>query len=275
MSVKIGLQLYSVRDDADANFKETIERVKKIGYAGVELGGRYNTPASEIKKIVEGNGLEVMSAHVPFVEMHETPDETFSFFAECGCRYVAVPWLAAERRPGTDLFLQTIEDIRVIGANAKKYGLQLLYHNHDFEFDKVDGEYALDILYNTIPADLLQTELDMCWVNVGGENPPEYLRKYSGRAPIVHLKDFHMEPDADREGMYELIGDDNSKRKKRNDSFEFRPIGHGMQKIPPIMEAAEDAGAEWAIVEQDKPSLGLTAFESVELSRKYLKSIGY
>ena len=275
MSVKIGLQLYSVRDDAEANFKETIKRVNEIGYAGVELSARYNLPASEIRKIVEGEGLEVVSAHVPFVEMHETPDETLSFFAECGCRFVAVPWLAAERRPGTDLFMQTVDDIRVIGENAKKHGLQLLYHNHDFEFDKVNGEYALDILYNTIPAELLKTELDMCWVNVGGENPPEYLRKYSGRAPIVHLKDFYMEPDAEKEGLYELIGDSNSKRKHKNSSFEFRPVGHGMQKMIPIMQAAEDAGSEWAIVEQDKPSLGLTPFESVWLSRKYLTSIGY
>ena len=83
-----------------------------------------------------------------------------------------------------------IEEIKMLGAKAAEYGMTLLYHNHDFEFIKIDGEYALDILYNEVPSEFLQTEIDTCWVNVGGENPAGYIEKYTGRAPVVHLKDF-------------------------------------------------------------------------------------
>ena len=83
--------------------------------------------------------------------------------------------------------------------------MQLCYHNHDFEFVKLNGEYALDILYKEVPADILETEVDTCWVKVAGEDPGAYLRKYTGRAHIVHLKDFSGEKS---EHMYALIGID-------------------------------------------------------------------
>ena len=149
--------------------------------------------------------------------------------------------------------------------------MQMLYHNHDFEFMKLGGKYALDILYDTIPADLLKTELDVCWVNVGGENPSDYIRKYSGRCPVVHLKDFYGEKSDD---MYELIGIEN-KAPKRPGNFEFRPVGSGLQDFPSILKASEESGAEWVIVEQDKPSMGLTPMECIEKSREYLKTLGY
>ena len=83
-----------------------------------------------------------------------------------------------------------IEGAKVLGEAAKKKGMTLLYHNHDFEFALIDGEYALDVLYREVPASLLETELDICWVNISGEDPAAYIRKYAGRAPVVHLKDF-------------------------------------------------------------------------------------
>ena len=158
----------------------------------------------------------------------------------------------------------------MLGAVAKKLGMTLLYHNHDFEFLKIDGKYALDILYDSVPADLLQTELDMCWVNVGGENPSEYLRKYTGRSPVVHLKDF---AGSKSENMYELIGIE-KKAEAAPQKFEFRPVGSGKQDFPSILEAAKDAGAEWVVVEQDNPSMGLTPLECAAKSRAYLKTIG-
>jgi sugar phosphate isomerase/epimerase len=146
--------------------------------------------------------------------------------------------------------------------------LQLLYHNHDFEFLKIDGKYALDILYDTVPADLLQTELDTCWVRVGGEDPSAYIRKYTGRAPVVHLKDYFGEKS---ENMYALIGIESDEAAKPS-KFEFRPVGSGVQDFPSILAASKDAGAEWVVVEQDNPSMGLTPMESIKASIDYLKS---
>ncbi len=271
--MKIGLQVYSIRDDAAADFAGTMKRVKEMGYEGVELAGTYGLTAEEIQGVLNEVGLELVSAHIPLDDMEKDPDGVFVFYQKIGCRFAAVPWLAAERRPGTPLFEETVASIRKIGAKAREYGIQLLYHNHDFEFVKVDGEYALDMLYRVIEPEFLATEIDTCWVNVGGENPASYIKKYKGRAPIVHLKDFYMEDGADKDGMYELIGV--NKKANAASTFELRCVGHGMQRFPEIIAAAEEAGAQWIVVEQDRPSQGLAPMECADISRKYLRSIGF
>ncbi len=270
--MKIGLQVYSIRDDAASDFAAAMKKVKAMGYDGVELAGTYGLSAEDIRRTLEEVGLEVISAHIPLDDMEKDPEGVFAFYQKIGCRFAAVPWLAEERRPGTPRFEETVETVRRVGAVARMYGIQLLYHNHDFEFVKVDGEYALDMLYRVVEPEYLATEIDTCWVNVAGENPAAYVKKYAGRAPIVHLKDFYMEDGADKDGMYELIGVE--KKANARASFEFRCVGHGKQFFPAIIEAAEAAGAEWLIVEQDRPSQGLVPMECADISRKYLKSLG-
>lgn len=270
--MKIGLQVYSICDDAEKDFVAAMKKVKEMGYDGVELiAEKYGYTAEEMKKILDDVGLIAFSAHVPLGNMAEDPDATMKFYKTLGCKYVAVPWLA-ELTPGTEGFEKTVSDMRLVGKKAREYGMQLLYHNHDFEFVKYDGEYVLDMLYRLLTPEELQTELDTCWVNVGGENPAAYLLKYAGRAPVVHLKDFYKEDGASKDDMYELIGVE--KKANQTAAFEFRPVGHGMQKFVPIVAAAEKAGADWVVVEQDRPSLGLTPMECADLSRKYLRSIG-
>ena len=135
---------------------------------------------------------------------------------------------------------------------------------------KLDGEYALDILYREVPAGLLQTQLDTCWVNVGGENPADYVHKYQGRMPTLHLKDF---VGSKSEHMYDLIGIDEGDVKKEDNAFELRPVGYGKQDFPAILEAAESCGVSWVIVEQDEPSMGKSPLECAKLSIDYLKTL--
>jgi len=214
-------------------------------------------------------GLVPISAHVPYVDMLADAEKVFSDYALIGCKYVAIPYLGEDHRPGSEAFPEVLESIKKIGAVAKKHGIQLLYHNHDFEFIKLDGKYGLDVIYEEVSEDLLKTELDTCWVNVGGEEPSAYVRKYAGRAPVVHLKDFYGEKSED---MYELIGIE-KKAPARPNNFEFRPVGSGLQNFPEILAAAKDAGAEWVVVEQDRPSMGLTPLESIKKSVDYLRSL--
>ena len=98
--MKIGLQVYSIRDDAANDFAAAMKKVKDMGYDGVELAGTYGLSAAEIKKVLADVGLEVISAHIPLDDMEKDPDGIFAFYEELGCRYAAIPWLAAERRPG-------------------------------------------------------------------------------------------------------------------------------------------------------------------------------
>ena len=175
-------------------------------------------------------------------------------------------------RYGTEKYPEVVEGIKKIGEVCNKYGITLLYHNHDFEFAKTEGgEYVLDALYNEIGRDLLKTEIDTCWVNVGGENPSAYVRKYTGRAPVVHLKDFDGEKN---KNMYKLIGIDSEETEVKN-TFEFRPLGYGRQNVQAIVDAAKDAGAEWIIAEQDEPSMGKSRLECAQMSMDYMQNIKY
>lgn len=270
MALPVAVQVYSVRNDAKDDLRGTLEKIKKIGYDGVEFAGLYGNAPEDIAKMCKEIGLVPVSAHVPYVDMVENPD-ILKDYATIGCKFVAVPYLKEEHRPGAGNFDEVINNIKKIGEKANEYGITLLYHNHDFEFIKLDGKYALDILYEEVPASLLQTELDTCWVNVGGENPADYIRKYAGRCPVVHLKDFFGEKSED---MYELIGIE-KKAPKRPGNFEFRPVGSGLQDFPSILKASEESGAEWVVVEQDQSTMGLTPMESITKSREYLKTLGY
>ncbi|MGI5893573.1 MAG: sugar phosphate isomerase/epimerase family protein [Candidatus Merdivicinus sp.] len=274
MAFKVGLQVYSVRDDAEKDLKGTLQKIKAMGYDGVELAGLYGNSYEAMRAAIQEAGLEPISAHVPLDEMLADPEGVLKGYAEIGCSYVAVPYLSEERRSDTEGFEPTLKEIAMLGEVAKKNGMVMLYHNHDFEFKKVGEEYALDYMYRTIPADLLQTELDTCWVNVGGEDPSAYVRKYAGRAPIVHLKDFYLSSrdEAGDTPFYELIGSD--QKAGGENVFEFRPVGYGMQDFPSILKASEEAGAGWVIVEQDRPSMNKTPMECAKMSRDYLKTLG-
>lgn len=271
MDFPIALQLYSVRDELEADFEGTLKKVKELGFDGVEFAGLYNRNPADVKALLAELGLVALSAHVPYVDMMADPEKVLKDYAEVGCKFVVIPYLTEEYRPGQEKFNEVIEGAKMLGKVAKDMGMTLLYHNHDFEFDKIDGEYALDILYKEVSADLLQTELDTCWVNVGGEYPPSYIRKYSGRAPVVHLKDFSLSGSKPKK-MYELIGIEDEQEEEES-TFEFRPVGYGQQDLPSILAAAKDAGAGWVVVEQDMPSMDKTPLECAEMSINYLKTL--
>ena len=269
MSFPVALQLFTVREECKENLYGTLKKIKEMGYDGVEFAGLHNHKVEEIKEMLEDIGLEAVSAHVPYKDMEENP-AVFADYAKLGCKYIVVPYLTEEYRPGAPKFDEMVANLSKFGEAANANGMTLLYHNHDFEYTTINGKYALDIIYDTVPASLLQTEIDTCWVNVGGENPSDYIMKYAGRSPVVHLKDF---VGAKSENMYELIGIE-KKAPTRPANFEFRPVGSGKQDFPAILKAAEAAGATWVVVEQDQPSMGLSPLECAAKSRAYLKSIG-
>ena len=274
MKLPVAVQLYSVRDEMQSDFYGTIKEMKELGYDGIEFAGLFGEEPAKIKSFCEEIGIVPISAHVPYYDMLADPEKVLSDYAEIGCKYVAVPYLTEECRPGTDGFAATVEGIRKIAETAKKLGIQLLYHNHDFEFVKLGDEYALDVLYSSIPAELLQTEIDTCWVNVAGVNPAEYIEKYSGRSPVVHLKDFKKSGNGVGK-LYQLIGIDDGEDGGEDEAFSFMPVGYGVQDMPEILAACENAGAEWVVVEQDNPAKGDTPMNSVKLSREYLKTLSW
>ena len=152
----IALQVYSVRQDAQADFAGTMRKIKDMGYDGVELAGTYDLTVAQAKKVLDEVGLELVSAHVPMDQLED--DAVLAAYAATGMKFIAIPWLVAPK--DEQELSATIQRIRAIALRCKALGMQLLYHNHDFEFGKIGGKYILDTYYSEIPADLLQTELD-------------------------------------------------------------------------------------------------------------------
>ena len=273
MKFPVALQLYSVRDDVKADLDGTLKQVKEMGYDGVEFAGMYDYTAEQIRDLCAKHGLTPISAHVPIKSMIEDVKGTFAQYKTIGVEYVVIPHVSSEYCKADEKFPELVEYAKEFGKVANEMGLALGYHNHDFEFTNMIGDqHMLDALYEAVDADLLKTQLDTCWVNVGGENPAAYVRKYAGRCPTVHLKDFVGQKS---ENMYALIGVKNDAEKKasQNQEFELRPVGCGVQDFPAILQAAHEAGAQWVIVEQDRPSMGKTPLECAKTSIDYLKTI--
>ena len=265
----IGLQLFSVREDMEADFRGTLQKVKDMGYETVEFAGLYDNDPKEVKKMCEEIGINPISAHVTYSLLVENPN-LMDDYAMIGCKFIVIPYMDKDVLYDNERFKQFVKEVEMLGKKANELGVTLAYHNHDFEFEKVDGEYVIDRIYKALPADLLEAEFDTCWVNVGGENPVDYIKNYANRVTILHLKDFVGGQTAN---MYGLIGIDENEKKDTNGEFDFRPVGSGVQDFPAILKAAKESGTKWVIVEQDLPSMGLTALECAKKSLDYLKNL--
>ena len=252
----VGYQVYSAREAAAADLLGVLKKLAALGYDGVEFAGFYGHTAEEVKAMLDETGLVAISSHCGIPDTVGEMMELIAFHKKIGCTHIAVPFLDEEHRPGAAGFAGMIEKIYRFGRLCKEAGIQLLYHNHDFEFVTLSGMFGLDFLYAAVPADILKTELDLCWVKYAGQDPVEYVLKYAGRAPIIHLKDY-----VGRKGgktPYALIKtdgsgkDDGTAADPTDVAFEFRPVGYGCQNVPSLIEAGLKAGAGWFVVEQDQ-----------------------
>jgi len=270
-TLPVGLQLFTVRNEMAKSVSETLKAVKDAGYDYVEPAGLFGLSGEEFKAELDRAGLVAVSAHVPLAEMLANPDEAIKTYKTLGCKYFAVPYLGVGERYGDEGFDAILAGIEKFGKLCHENGLTLVYHNHDFEFEKTaDGRYVLDYMYDSVKPEYLQAELDTCWVNIGGEDPASYIRKYKGRCPVVHLKDF---VGGKTDNMYELIGTDQAKAEK-SEEFAFRPVGHGVQDFPEILASSIEADAEYVIVEQDDTN-DIPCLEAAKMSRDYLKTLGW
>ena len=202
MSLPVALQLFSVRDDMAADFEGTLKKVRSMGYQGVEFAGLYGNDVEMVKKLLLENDLEPVSAHISIDEFLSDLDGTIDRYLEIGCKYAAIPYLVEELRPGGPKWGETVENIKKIALAAKKKGLQLMYHNHDFEFAKVvpggtgavfgrhnKGEKIYDLFLKDTDPDLVFFEMDVYWTVIGQNDPVEYMKKYPDRIKLLHIKD--------------------------------------------------------------------------------------
>ena len=269
----IGLQLYGLRDileETPERFEELMKEVKAMGYDGVELAGLNGLSPEYVRETLDAVGLVPISAHVPFADMVEDIDAVIAEYSKIGVKYLVMPYMTEEYRPvnpaGFEGFLPLLNEV---GRKINEAGMTFLYHNHDFEFEKLpDGQYGYDKMFSSLTPEILQCELDTCWCSVATGDPEGFIRKYAGRMPIVHLKDYIKKGQV--KNMYQLIGIDDEEGGEEKGFFEFRPVGFGQMIWEPIIAAAKDAGASWLIVEQDQ-HYDLPSPECARRSIEYLK----
>ena len=270
---KVGVQLYSVRDAMEKDMDATLKAIKEMGYDYVEFAGYFGKSAQEVKAILDKYDLQCISVHQAPSLFWEEGQSAIDYLKVIGAKYCAIPWYTVDEFFNN--WDETMDKFTKLGTQLKENGIQLMYHNHDFEFRTIDGEAILDKMYATIPNDILKPQFDTCWVHYAGNNPAEYLKKYVGKIEVVHLKDFVCEK-LGGGPVYGLIDADGAETKgesKEDNGFKFMPVGSGIQDWPAILASAEEAGAEVVIVEQDQ-SLDRDPMEAVKMSREYLRTLG-
>lgn len=247
--IPVAVQLYSVRDEAEKDFAGTVKKIAEMGYDGVELAGLYGLSTEEVLRALEEAELPAVSAHVPVEEFEKDMEKTLDQYEALGCRWLAIPWLPEERRFGGERYEETLQLMRKISEGCGSRGMQLLYHNHAFEFEKTpEGVYHLDRLYEDVPAGVLDAEPDICWVQVGGEDPCGFLKRYEGRCPVLHMKDFVW----------------------KGKEAELTVLGQGEVAVKAAAQTGAECGAEWFVIEQDDHPAG-TPMENMEQGLVFLK----
>ncbi|MFC5652793.1 sugar phosphate isomerase/epimerase family protein [Paenibacillus solisilvae] len=255
MKVKIGLQLYTLRDETAKDFTGTLRQVAEMGYEGVEFAGYGNASAEEMRDLLNEIGLAAFGSHVSLQRLEENLDEEIAYLKTVGAKYVICPYLTAEHLAGGEAFWRELfVKFKGIGERLRAEGLEFAYHNHAFEFEsKIDGEFVFDAMYSAVDADLLKVEIDLGWVQYAGQDPLAYIAKYAGRLPLLHLKDF-------RQG-------------KPGEAIDTVELGQGDLALNELIAAAEKAQVEWLIVEQDRCANPPLA--SVQTSINWLKANGH
>ncbi|UJF31294.1 sugar phosphate isomerase/epimerase family protein [Paenibacillus hexagrammi] len=234
----IGLQLYTLRDDMEKDMEGTLRYVAELGYEGVEFAGYYGMPAEKLKQLLDELGLKAIGSHVSLASLTDNLQGEIDYLKTLGAQYIICPYVMPEQRETSEQWEEIISRCEGFAAEAKKQGLQFLYHNHDFEFHlKIKDEFVFDAMYANTGDKAINVEMDVCWVQFAGQDPLAYIAKYAGRLPLVHFKDFSK----DEEGKIITL-----------------ELGLGQVDLKMVIEAAEKAGAEWLVVEQDhcqKPPL--------------------
>jgi len=244
----VALQMYTVRDYAERDFFNTIKEVAKIGYSGIELAGTYEATASELKQLLDSLNLKICGSHIPIDLLERDFDNIVKFNLDIGNKNIICPWLPESKRNSTEMWKKTAEELNSLGEKLRAYGLTLSYHNHNFEFERFDNKYGIEILIENTSPENLKLEVDVFWIKFAGLDTVEFLNRYKDRINLIHLKD--MEPDGKT----------------------FAEVGEGVIDFKPIFEIGDSGIVEWYIVEQDickRPSL-----ESARLSFENLKRLG-
>ena len=251
---KIGVQLYTVRDDLQKDFEGTLAKVAKIGYKEVEFAkyfadvSKLDPPPKRVREILDADGLAAPATHVPYSALApENWPRVLEAAKVLGMGYVVNPSVDREVLKQSDGWKRAAQTFNRAGEESHKAGIQFAYHNHVEEFKAEDGKLPYDILLSESDPKLVKMEMDLGWAHKAGADILAYFKKYPGRFPLVHIKDF------DKDGN-------------------MTEVGKGVVDWKGIFAKADVAGIKHYFVEHDEPK---SPFDSIQTSYEYLKNLRF
>jgi sugar phosphate isomerase/epimerase len=261
---KVGVQLYTVRTEIEKDFDGTLAKVAAIGFKEVEFAGYFNHSPQDVRDALKRHGLAAPAAHIdyPSLAADKLPD-ILDQARTIGHEYLVNPWVDEVIRKEPDSWKRIADTFNRAGEQSKRAGIQFAYHNHHFEFVPVDGTLPYDVLLQSCDPKLVKMELDLCWITVAGKDPLDYVHRYPGRFPLVHVKGFRGQPPA--EG-----GNTPFERAMPN----LTDVGGGGDGIDwkRIFAKSNEAGIKHYFVEHDQPK---APFESLTNSYGYLSRLKF
>lgn len=253
---EFGFQSYTVRDFIMKDMAGTLKRLRKAGYTNMEgfnfgEGKLLGKPIAEAKEIISDNKITLKSIHIMTPNLGDNMQKTIDDAAELGTEYLVCAYLMPNERESIDQYKALCEQFNTFGEMAKKSGIQFAYHNHDFEFQEIDGQLPMDVILKETSSSNVQIELDIYWARKAGINPLTFFRDNSGRVPLWHVKDLSLD-----EGQ------------------PMTEIGNGIIDWKQIFAHKKDAGLRYFFIEQDA-NFEVDSLTSLETSIKHLKKMSY
>ncbi|MCZ2258494.1 sugar phosphate isomerase/epimerase family protein [Sporosarcina sp. G11-34] len=246
---KLGIQLYSIKEEAERDFLGVLDKISGMGYEGAQFAGFFGHTAQEVKAKMDEVGIKAAGAHVPIEDFQGGLDDLLSYHDIIDNRLLICPWLSEDMRTTADDYKRTAELFNKVGEKVAKEGFSFGYHNHAFEFDLFDGKSGFDILYENTDPEYVKMELDCFWAVHAGYEPAEIIKKYADRCISLHIKDLKL--------------------------VEGNPVstelGAGTIDIGQLIKAGNEHKVDWFVVEQED-FIG-DPVESVAQNAKALKRI--
>ena len=253
MDKRIGAQYYTIREYTGTirDFEESCRKIKETGYKIVQISG---TPlgAGEMREVLDRYGLEVVTTHRGFDDFQNNLEEIMDYNRTLGCTLCGVGAMPGWARESGEALSRFIREANEAALRLREEGFYFGYHNHAFEFARVEGRYIMDRLIQETDADAFRFITDTYWLQVGGMDPAAFLKRLGNRTMAVHFKDLKANTD---------------------NTTEMAEIGQGNLDWDAIIETCEAAGVKWALVEQD--TCRRCPFESLKMSYDYLAQKGF
>ena len=239
----IGLQLYSLRTEMAEDFEGTLGRLADLGFKEMEFAGYFHKSPAEVRRILDGFGMTSPAAHIQLSAIRENLEHEIETAATIGQKYIVVPSIPANER-SIDDYQRHADLLNRAGEACKTVGIQMGYHNHNFEFEQQAGKTGYDTLLNSTEPVLVTMEMDLFWIVDAGEDPIPYFEKHPGRFAMLHVKD--------RAGDGSMVD-----------------VGRGEINFAELFSYADVAGFEHYFIEHDNPDDGINsiAYSYNSLSR--------